>query len=78
MRCDEGNEKTVLERGAFVQNVHNAPTAEHLNIHNQFLFTAYFILVYLSIIGTRTIFLEAFEDGILMGGRVTFLACFAS
>jgi predicted nucleic acid-binding protein len=26
------------ERGTFVQNVHNAPTAEHLNIHNQFLY----------------------------------------
>ena len=28
----EGDEK------GFVQNVHNAPTAEHLNIHNQFLY----------------------------------------
>jgi hypothetical protein len=27
-----------VERGMFVQNVHNAPTAEHLNIHNQFLY----------------------------------------
>ncbi len=29
---------SCLERGTFVQNVHNAPTAEHLNIHNQFLY----------------------------------------
>jgi hypothetical protein len=32
------NRRMTVERGTFVQNVHNAPTAEHLNIHNQFLY----------------------------------------